>query len=201
MARASLTGTAVTAAAVVVLATGCGLVESDPESGGTPSPTASVQTSTPAQTESTPSDTESAPESSGLSTVAAEDYLRGGDPASAVYVFTSPSENLACGIDPAGSSGSYAGCHALSTVANLPECDDPDSNGPWVHISAETGTVEAACQREGVFFESSAQVLDYGQTLEVEGTSCTSAEEGVSCSRGAEAFRASRAQFGPVGAD
>lgn len=62
------------------------------------------------------------------------DFARGND-----VVFVSPSENLACGISAEGEHAFHAGCHAWSLVDNLPECDDPDANGPWVAIRGDAG--------------------------------------------------------------
>lgn len=129
-------------------------------------------------------------------TVDEERFAR--SPGSGVYVFESPTGNLACGIDPEGSTGFLAGCHARDVVENLPSCDDPEADGPWTAITRE-GTAEAGCQREGVFFAPEARTLDYGQALQVGEVRCESSEDGVACSwADGPGFTASRAAFTPT---
>ncbi|MGM7667508.1 hypothetical protein [Microbacterium sp. A93] len=132
----------------------------------------------------------------GWETVDPGDFARSDD--SGVYVFESPTGNLACGIDPEGATGFLAGCHARDVVENLPSCDDPDANGPWTAITRD-GTAEAGCQREGVFFASGARTLEYGQALEVGDVHCESSEDGMACSLAdGPGFTASRAAFTPT---
>lgn len=129
-------------------------------------------------------------------TVDPEDFAR--SHGSGVYVFESPTGNLACGIDPEATTGFLAGCHARDVVENLPSCDDPEANGPWTAITREK-TAEAGCQREGVFFAPDARTLDYGRALQVGDVRCESSEDGVACSwADGPGFTASRAAFTPT---
>lgn len=159
-------------------------ITSPTEAPGTPAPPPSGGRTDDGSTDTAPD---------GDDEVDPEAFARGSD-----YVFASPTGNLACGISAEGRNAFHAGCHAWSVVENLAECDDPETNGPWVAIHQEDGEVQTGCQNEGVYADPDATVLEYGRSLTAHGVTCTSAEEGVTCTRGEAGFFASRQAFEPV---
>ena len=185
----------ITAPALLALGACAGPGEGEP--GGTsPTPiTSPTEESTapppPPADEPTDDATDTSPD--GGDEVDPADFARGSD-----YVFASPTDNLACGISAEEQNAFHAGCHAWSVVENLPECDDPETNGPWVAIHQEDGQARTGCQHEGVYADPDATTLEYGQSLTAHGVTCTSAEDGVTCTRGEESFFASREAFEPA---
>lgn len=113
------------------------------------------------------------------------------------YFFTSPSGNLLCGFHEFG----LVGCQAQSPVANLPACDDPmATSGPEISMYP-SGQASANCSSEGVFVDSAARVLHYGQHLTVGAITCSSTETGVHCTNelSGAGFSASKQGFTPHG--
>jgi len=115
------------------------------------------------------------------------------------YFFVSPGMNLACGFVPF-LDGQLTGCQALVKVANLPECDAPQSNSSPA-IDFQTGKMAAGhCLSQGVF-NSGSRVLQYGGQITVGGVTCTSRRTGVTCidRPSGRGFKASREAFLPIG--
>lgn len=112
------------------------------------------------------------------------------------YFFTSPSGNLSCGI----LDGGVTGCQAWSLVANLPECDKPQTNSSPAIEFTRGQQASGFCLSEGAFF-SEALILEYGREIHVAGITCSSELTGVTCIEESTGlgFTAARAGFTPIG--
>lgn len=113
------------------------------------------------------------------------------------YGFSSPSGNLHCSIKPPNETTVLVGCMSDSPVANLAECEIPNTDGgPLITLVAGRGA-EPGCGSEGF---AGGRVLEYGEKLRVEGATCASENTGITCVEDATGlgFKAARAGFQPV---
>ena len=103
--------------------------------------------------------------------------------------FQSPTGNIMCGFVREGDLG--VGCQ-LSKVtvipaALLPTCDDSPAHKVAARIVS--GKPEFMCVNQGFYVgdpvdgtnKGGGKVLEYGDTIVVRGTACTSTEQGVRC--------------------
>ena len=191
-------------------------------SAGTTSPDGAVPSPPDATVPSAPDG--AVPSPGPFSAVNAEDYRSesGFGDYFAGYYFASPSGNLLCGIlndypRSQNNNANVVGCQAQSVVANLPRCDDPRGNGPFISLTTE-GVVEAKCWNQGLYVlpnpkitptpgaygEVNAsvftRVLQYGQEIHVGTFSCQSQEKGITCREAStgHAFLASREEFAQI---
>lgn len=152
--------------------------------GGAVTPTPPLPaTHTTASAAATPASSSAAATTSGPGTprpdftlVNAADYREG-----QAYYFTSPSGNLYCGYHPE-QAVLGVGCQAAVLVANMPECNDPDSLAPGVTIPlGDDEPVKAHCFNQGVYVGEERKVLPYGSALEVDGFRCESTTQHMAC--------------------
>ncbi|MFC7402177.1 hypothetical protein [Citricoccus sp. GCM10030269] len=208
MSRQPLASLAITiplAVAVLLGLAGCsGLPGSSGSSGATGSSASSAESggmeaSVSADASESADPSASAPSASDTAyeSVDPERFQKG---AGGPVAFASPTGNLNCAIHAERSAGfGYAaGCQAHSLVENLPDCDDPEANGPLVALQAD-GTVHTGCSREGIFFRQDPAVLQYGEQVQFQDVTCQSSEEGVTCTGLGTGFTASRSAFAPLG--
>ncbi|MFF2086463.1 DUF6636 domain-containing protein [Nocardia sp. NPDC058176] len=104
------------------------------------------------------------------------------------FYFQSPTGNIMCGILTELSLG--VGCQLARTnviPAQLPDCTDAPDRKVAVHVAG--GTAEFLCTSQGIFVGESVdggskgggKVLNYGDTISILGTACTSTEQGMRC--------------------
>ncbi|GGG23484.1 hypothetical protein GCM10007304_41680 [Rhodococcoides trifolii] len=115
------------------------------------------------------------------------------------YFFRTPTGRTTCGFRLGLAEFGYrVGCQT-SSVPSTPGVPTCGHGGPGVHINAE-GT-SRLCAKQNVYggatidygpvAADSMPTLEYGDTIEVDGASCTSAETGVTCFDAGHAFRLS----------
>ncbi|MFE3756253.1 hypothetical protein ACFXO9_18290 [Nocardia tengchongensis] len=111
------------------------------------------------------------------------------------YYFQSPTGNIMCAFTPAHTLG--MGCqleHASVIPAALPGCGTRPDRAVAVQIVE--GTAKFLCTSQGIYVgaplnggsKGGGKVLEYGQTLIVRGTACTSTTAGVRCDSGGHGF-------------
>lgn len=123
-------------------------------------------------------------------TVDARDYQNGDN-----FYFQSPTGNIMCGILYTAPFG--VGCQLASTNVippQLPNCDDAPQRKVAVHLV--DGKAEFLCTSQGIFVGipsdgsggAGGKTLNYGDTIIVRGTACTSTPQGVRCDAGGHGF-------------
>ncbi|MEU8899801.1 DUF6636 domain-containing protein [Nocardia sp. NPDC048505] len=127
-------------------------------------------------------------------TVDARDYQIGDQ-----FYFQSPSGNIKCGFINDNTFGT--GCQlkdAKVIPAQLqPGCDNSPARKVAAYVHGTTA--QFICLSQGVFVgipqntgggpgEGGGKILNYGETLIVRGTACTSLEAGVRCDQGGHGF-------------
>ncbi|MFB7722455.1 DUF6636 domain-containing protein [Nocardia sp. NPDC056100] len=115
------------------------------------------------------------------------------------YYFQSPTGNIMCGFVNEGTFGT--GCqleHASVVPAALPDCGTRPDRAVAAYITGAKS--QFICLNQGVFVGSptgpvtpgnnkgGGKVLEYGQTIIVRGTACTSTQAGVRCDAGGHGF-------------
>lgn len=120
------------------------------------------------------------------------------DEALGAYFFTAASEELRCGLFTDGKIR-LSGCQATVVVPSLPECDDPDTNGPIVTIE-DTGPAFPECTKQGIFIVEDAPELPVGGFITVGDITCFRDETVVACdnAKTGYGFRASLEEFAAV---
>ncbi|MGW4632578.1 DUF6636 domain-containing protein [Nocardia sp. NPDC004415] len=110
------------------------------------------------------------------------------------YFFQSPTGNIKCGILAYAPNG--VGCQLAQTnhiTPKLPNCTDAPNRKVAAHLYA--GKSELLCTSQGIFVgipqDGSAAggvVLNYGESLTVDGYTCASSSQGVRCTAGDHGF-------------
>ncbi|MFC4376619.1 hypothetical protein ACFO5K_21215 [Nocardia halotolerans] len=147
-----------------------------PDDGSAPDPTAVP-------------DDGSAPTDGGFTPVGAGKYqLDGG------HYFQSPTGNIMCGILATAPYG--VGCQlgkANYITPKLPDCTDAPNRKVAVHLYQ--GKTEFLCTSQGIFVGipqdgsgAGGAVLNYGESLTVDGFTCSSSSQGVRCVGGEHGF-------------
>lgn len=99
------------------------------------------------------------------------------------YYFVSPSGNLLCGYYP-DQPELGMGCQAAVLVANMPECNDPDSLAGSATIPLDDAQpVKAQCVNQGFYVGEHRRALPYGSAIEVDGYRCESTTEHMACKK------------------
>ncbi|MFC4124062.1 DUF6636 domain-containing protein [Nocardia rhizosphaerae] len=103
------------------------------------------------------------------------------------YYFQSPTGNIMCGILAMAPYG--VGCqlgHANYITPKLPNCTDAPNRKVAVHLYE--GKPEFLCTSQGIFVgipqdgsAAGGPVLNYGESLTVDGYTCSSSSQGVRC--------------------
>ena len=101
------------------------------------------------------------------------------------YFFTSPSGNAHCAFHSRNAPGTDVGCQVRYSVPGNTGrvCGNVANNTYGVQILSG-GTVEQICTNQGIFVADDTRVLEYGQTIGVQGDICRSTEAGISCYSG-----------------
>lgn len=101
------------------------------------------------------------------------------------YFFTSPSGNAHCAFHSRNAPGTDVGCQVRYSVpGNTGKvCGNVANNTYGVQIRSG-GTVEQICTNQGIFVADDTRVLEYGQTIGVQGDICRSTEAGITCYSG-----------------
>ncbi|NKX91529.1 DUF6636 domain-containing protein [Nocardia coubleae] len=123
-----------------------------------------------------------APDKNGFTTVDAGKYLLDGG-----YYFQSPTGNIMCGFLTAAPYG--VGCQlgkANIISPKLPNCTDAPNRKVAAHLYQ--GKSELLCTSQGIFVgipqdgsPAGGAVLNYGQSVTVNGYTCDSSSQGVRC--------------------
>ncbi|WP_278260811.1 hypothetical protein [Nocardia sp. AG03] len=110
------------------------------------------------------------------------------------YYFQSPTGNIKCGILAAAPNG--VGCQLAQTnhiTPKLPNCTDAPNRKVAAHLYA--GKSELLCTSQGIFVgipqdgsPAGGVILNYGESLTIDGYTCTSSSQGVRCVAGAHGF-------------
>lgn len=155
-----------------------------PDSAPPPGEETSSDTTPPSATETTLPSRDDA-------TVDARDFQQGN-----YYYFQSPTGNIMCGFINEGELGT--GCQLASTQVVPPELSDCDTSRDDRALAAQVlgGAARFMCVNQGLFVGASTDgsrkgggnVLEYGQTIIVRGTACTSMPTGVRCDQGGHGF-------------
>ncbi|MDJ0395024.1 hypothetical protein QMK17_17000 [Rhodococcus sp. G-MC3] len=113
--------------------------------------------------------------------VDARDFERG----DGQYFFKTPSGNAFCAFHSSNAPGTDVGCQVhYSVPGNTGRlCLNTENNTYGVQIR-NGGTVEQICTNQGIFVNTDPRVLEYGQTIGVQGDICRSTEAGVTCYSG-----------------
>ncbi len=133
--------------------------------------------------------TSSAAASGGFTTVDASRYqLDGG------HYFQSPTGNIMCGVLATAPYG--VGCQlrkANIITPKLPNCTDAPNRKVAAHLYE--GKSEFLCTSQGIFVgipqdgsAAGGAVLNYGESLTVNGYTCDSSSQGVRCRAGSHGF-------------
>ncbi|MEU4597884.1 DUF6636 domain-containing protein [Nocardia sp. NPDC023988] len=155
-----------------------------PDSGSTPGKPIIVPGNGPDNTAPAP-----APAGDGFTPVDANKYqLDGG------HYFRSPTGNIYCGILTHAPYG--VGCQLASTnriSPKLPNCTDAPDRKVAAHLYE--GKSELLCTSQGIFVgipqdgsPAGGAVLNYGQSLTVNGYTCDSSSQGVRCMASGHGF-------------
>ncbi|WP_256673901.1 DUF6636 domain-containing protein [Nocardia cyriacigeorgica] len=124
-------------------------------------------------------------------TVDARDFQQGN-----YYYFQSPTGNIMCGFINEGELGT--GCQLDTTQVVPPELSDCDTSRADRAVAAQVlgGAARFMCVNQGFFVGSptdgtrkgGGNVLEYGATIIVRGTACTSMPTGVRCDQAGHGF-------------
>ncbi|WP_256673550.1 DUF6636 domain-containing protein [Nocardia cyriacigeorgica] len=124
-------------------------------------------------------------------TVDARDFQQGN-----YYYFQSPTGNIMCGFINEGELGT--GCQLGTTAVVPPELADCDTSRADRAVAAQVlgGAARFMCVNQGFFVGSptdgsrkgGGNVLEYGETIIVRGTACTSMPTGVRCDQAGHGF-------------
>ncbi|MFE3447185.1 DUF6636 domain-containing protein [Nocardia sp. NPDC059180] len=124
-------------------------------------------------------------------TVDARDFQQGN-----YYYFQSPTGNIMCGFINEGELGT--GCQLRTTEVVPPELSDCDTSRADRALAAQVlgGAARFMCVNQGFFVGSptdgtrkgGGNVLEYGETIIVRGTACTSMPTGVRCDQAGHGF-------------
>ncbi|MFC9662546.1 DUF6636 domain-containing protein [Nocardia sp. NPDC127606] len=133
--------------------------------------------------------TGSVPASAGFATVDASRYQIDGS-----YYFQSPTGNIMCGVLATAPYG--VGCQlrkANIITPKLPNCTDAPNRKVAAHLYE--GKSEFLCTSQGIFVgipqdgsAAGGAVLNYGESLTVNGYTCDSSSQGVRCRAGGHGF-------------
>lgn len=176
--------------ALAVIAT-AGIVAGCDDGSGLPVST-STEATTPAEVTTEPS---RSPVATTLptrndATVDARDFQQGDK-----FYFQSPTGNIMCGFINDNNFGTGCQLAKASVVpAELSGCGTQPDRAVAAVITGTTA--KYLCLSQGVFVgqpldggtKGGGKVLEYGQTLIVRGTACTSMESGVRCDSGGHGF-------------
>lgn len=150
----------------------------DPNIAQTP---ASIQTQAPENAAAEPASAVVAPAPNRDDVnVDARDFEQGGQ-----YFFKSPSGNVYCAFHSFNAPGTDVGCQVRYSVPGNTGrvCGNVANNTYGVQIR-EGGPVEQICTNQGIFVANDMRVLEYGQTIGVQGDICRSTEAGITCYSG-----------------
>lgn len=111
------------------------------------------------------------------------------------FYFQSPSGNILCGFINANGIGT--GCQLVNAThipAELADCGGQANRKVAAEVNG--GAAKYRCLNQGLFVgqpvdgtnKGGGKVLQYGQTIIVRGTACTSMESGVRCDAGGHGF-------------
>ncbi|MFE1595185.1 hypothetical protein [Nocardia sp. NPDC058705] len=109
------------------------------------------------------------------------------------YHFQSPTGNIKCGVLAMAPLG--VGCQLIKAniiTPKLPNCTDAPDRKVATHLYE--GKSEFWCTSQGIFIGfptdgvSGGKVLNYGESLTVNGYTCTSSTQGVRCVEGRHGF-------------
>ncbi|MFD3705475.1 hypothetical protein ACFWUP_20235 [Nocardia sp. NPDC058658] len=109
------------------------------------------------------------------------------------YFFQSPTGNIMCGVLDKAPLG--VGCQlrkAKFITPQLPNCTDAPDRKVATHLYE--GKSELWCTSQGIFVgfptdgKAGGKVLNYGESLSVNGYTCTSSTQGVRCVAGGHGF-------------
>ncbi|WP_249358127.1 DUF6636 domain-containing protein [Nocardia cyriacigeorgica] len=124
-------------------------------------------------------------------TVDARDFQQGN-----YFYFQSPTGNIMCGFINEGELGT--GCQLGTTEVVSPELSDCDTSRADRAVAAQVlgGAARFMCVNQGFFVGSptdgsrkgGGNVLEYGETIIVRGTACTSMLSGVRCDQAGRGF-------------
>ncbi|WP_280236453.1 DUF6636 domain-containing protein [Nocardia cyriacigeorgica] len=124
-------------------------------------------------------------------TVDARDFQQGNH-----YYFQSPTGNIMCGFINEGELGT--GCQLRTTQVVPPELTDCDTSREDRALAAQVvgGAARFMCVNQGFFVGSptdgtrkgGGNVLEYGETIIVRGTACTSMPTGIRCDQAGHGF-------------
>ncbi|MFW0797454.1 hypothetical protein AAFP30_26860 [Gordonia sp. CPCC 205515] len=99
------------------------------------------------------------------------------------YYFASPSRNVYCGFRPANGPGDMLafGCQTMKSVAPVdgPVCRNTANNTYLVTV--QWGRIVHRCTSQGVYIPQDPQILAYGESVTIRGTTCVSSTDGVAC--------------------
>ncbi|MFW0791166.1 hypothetical protein [Gordonia sp. CPCC 205333] len=102
------------------------------------------------------------------------------------YGFISPTGNVWCAIRTNATAGELRfGCQARKSVPGSSgvTCRNADNHAYAVRIEGDR--VTQFCTSQGIFATENARTLKYGETIMVQGDSCTSTTAGITCYEGA----------------
>lgn len=115
------------------------------------------------------------------------------------YYFQSPSGNIMCGFINDNNFGTGCQMEHVSVVpVELPDCGTRPDRAVAAMVTG--GAAKFLCLNQGVFVgipqgdtspgthKGGGKVLEYGQTIIVRGTACTSTQAGVRCDSGGHGF-------------
>ncbi|GAB20435.1 hypothetical protein GOEFS_115_00750 [Gordonia effusa NBRC 100432] len=101
------------------------------------------------------------------------------------YNFISPSGNVWCAIRTNSNAGETRfGCQARRSVPGSSGVTCRNTNSHEYAVKIQDGRVIQFCTTQGIFVAQNPRTLNYGQTIMVQGDSCTSTTEGITCYEG-----------------